>query len=307
MSRSINMTNMNTMTKEGLSYEEKEKIAEDLRAYVEKAGSMNAASKMLKRVSVSYISQMLGGKWEAMSDEAWINLKKQVSTSYSGEWQIVNSTKNFAIMESFYDDARKFANTFGIIGNAGWGKTCTSLHDRDNKANTFLIRCNEFHNRMSFLRDLLSQMGKEDSGYSVAQMMATVITHIRKLDHPLIIIDEADKLSDPVLYFFISLYNSLEGECGLVMTGAPFLEKRITDGARRNKKGYKEILSRLGGKFIELNPPTPADQAEIIRANGITDRVEIQRIINESDADLRRVKRLVHASIRKSEQLKEVA
>lgn len=289
-----------TIAKQMISDEEKQQIALDLHNFVEKraGGSRNKASKMLHKVSISYISQMLNNKWDAISDDAWRNLQKQVSTSYKGKWVVVKDIANYQELAHLFDDSRQYAMTFGIIGNAGWGKTCTALEDNDNP-NTFLIRCNDAHDRRNFLQDLLTQMGLEDSEYSINKMMAKVITHVRKLDHPVIKIDEADKLSDNVLYFFISLYNSLEGECGLVMTGAPYLKTRIETGAKKNKKGYKEILSRLGGRFIVLDKPKDSDVRKIIQANGISDPLVIAKIINDADGDLRRVDRLVHAEKRR--------
>lgn len=291
---------INTESKIGISLEEKQQIAKDLEAYViaNAGGSRNKASKMLKKVSVSYISQILNGKFEAMSDNAWRNLQKQVSVSYEGEWNVVSGIANYGKISHLFEDARKFAMTFGIIGNAGWGKTETAKAI-GKQENVFLIRCNEYYNRKSFLRELMSVMGLEDSGTNIHEMMITIINHMRRLDHPLIIMDEVDKLSDQLLYFFISLYNALEGECGFVLMGAPFLQKRIEAGASKNKKGYKEIFSRLGGKFIPVEKPSENDIRRIINANGVHDDMTVARIVNDSNHDLRRVKRLVHAELRK--------
>ena len=41
------------------------------------------------------------------------------------------------------------------------------------------------------------------------------------------VLDEADKLSDQVLYFFISLYNKLEDRVGIILCATDYLEKRI--------------------------------------------------------------------------------
>lgn len=285
-----------TETKIGISNEEKQKIANDLRDYVETqaGGSRSKASRMLKKVSLTYISQILNGKWEAMSDDAWTNLRKQVSVSYAGEWVTVEDTVNYQKVKHFFEDARQNALTFGIISNAGYGKTQPGKV-LSNSRDTFLIRCNEYFNRRAFLTELLKQIGIEDSGYSISAIMQSILDAVRKIDRPLIIIDEADKLSDQVLYFFISLYNALEDQCGLVLMGAPYLQKRIEEGAKKNKKGYKEILSRLGGKFIKILPPPVADQRRILNANGIYDELTVTHIINDSDNDLRRVRRLVRA------------
>jgi hypothetical protein len=285
-------------TNQTLSGETKQKIADQLRTYVQNVagGSANRASKMLKNVSNAYVSNMLNGKWEAISDDAWRNVQKQVALR-DGEWAVTDTEPSVSL-EFFFRDAMDHANVFGLIGDAGCGKTHTAerFAVRDN---VYLVSCNEFYNRRSFLSELLRVMGRDSGGYTVSEMMQQVIMHVRRVDSPLIILDEADKLSDQVLYFFISLYNSLEGKCGIILMATDFLEKRIMKGLKLNRKGYKEIYSRLGRKFITLPVPTAADITLMVATNGIRDAVETRRIINESEGDLRRVKRLVHAARRR--------
>jgi hypothetical protein len=121
-------------------------------------------------------------------------------------------------------------------------------------------------------------------------------------ESPLIILDEADKLSDQVLYFFITLYSQLEDECGIVLCATSHLEKRILRGIKLNKKGYNEIWSRLGRKCVKLKGVTAADVAAICEVNGITDRARVESVIADCESDLRRVKRRVHAENRKREK-----
>jgi len=99
-----------------------------------------------------------------------------------------------------------------------------------------------------------------------------------------------------VLFFFITLYNQLDGECGILLTANDHLDKRLRKGLKLNKRGYKEIWSRLGRKFIELKRCNAADIQLIFEANGITDTKLISDIIQDSESDLRRVKRKVHAA-----------
>lgn len=309
---------MNTNTKNGISDETKKSISVDLRYYVQNvAGSANRASNMLDGVSVATVSNMLNGKWAAISDDMWRKVQKQVSTSYSGEWNVVQDTTNFKELMTTFEDARKYAKVFGIIGDPGFGKTEAARVDSLNNENSFHISCNEYDTKKSFLLKLLSKMGKEPEGFTVPIMMATAIEHINRMDHPLIKLDEADKLSDPVFHFFITLYNELNGKCGLVLTATPFLKKRIIKGVERDKRGYKEIYSRIGGRFVTLRPPTEKDIEKIVRANGVFDEMEVRRIVNDCrpessnlnitlPPDLRRVNRLVFAYKQELKQM-EVA
>lgn len=275
--------------------QQKKQIAIDLRNYVETmaGGSQNKASKMLKNISNSYISQILAEKWEAISDDAWRNIQKQVSAG--NEWVIVE-TRGFKYLNQLFTDARMYSNTYGIIGNTGFGKTQTT--EAITNDNVFVVKSNEYFTSRAFLEELLTLMGRGNYGGSLADLMQQIIRTLLKLDSPLIIIDEADKLNDKVLYFFISLYNALEGKCGLIIMATPYLKKRINDGVAKNKKGYQEIYSRIGRNFMEVPKPSKTDISAIIRANGIHDEMIITDIYNKSESDLRSVKRLVHAYIK---------
>ena len=66
-------------------------------------------------------------------------------------------------------------------------------------------------------------------------MMDDIIDTLKRKENPLVVLDEADKLSDQVLYFFISLYNQLEGHCGIILCATNFLDKRIKKGLRTKR------------------------------------------------------------------------
>lgn len=121
---------------------------------------------------------------------------------------------------------------------------------------------------------------------------------LKTLDSPIIILDEADKLADNVLLFFITLYNELENHCGIVLMATHFLEKRIKRGVAMEKKGYREIYSRVGLRFIELEATSYSDVEKICNANGIEDPALIRAISKDCDGDVRRVRRLIFSNKR---------
>lgn len=280
----------------------KQQIKDDLAKYVDNmaGGSANKASKMLG-VSNAYLSKMLGGKWENISDGAWWNVQKQVSNRIVMGWHLAN-TKPTVLLTQLLDDAKDKANTYGVIANAGSGKTFTAKQYSATRDNVFLVCCNDYFNRKTFLGELLKAMGKDASGYTVYDMMDIITNALLRMENPLIILDEADKLSDNVLYFFISLYNKLEYRAGLVLMATRFLQNRIERGFALNRKGYEEIKSRIGGHFVIIPAPSKADQIAVIHANGIHDEAEAIKIANESEGDMRRVARLVHVAKRKKEE-----
>lgn len=275
----------------------KSEIVVCLREYCDRYDSQNKAAASLKGVSAATVSQMLNGNWELIKDEMWRNVASQVG--YSGaKWHAVE-TQNFRDLSAMYADAQENSLVLAITGEAGSSKTFTARNYAGNHRRVYLLCCNEFWNRKMFLAELLTVMGRDYSGYTVGEMMHEVVSELKKQDSPLLILDEADKLSDQVLYFFIAIYNQLEDECGIVLQATNHLEKRLKRGIKLNKKGYNEIWSRVGRRCIELDGVSADDIASICVANGVEDAKVIDKIIEDSDSDLRRVKRRIHVARRK--------
>lgn len=272
-----------------------EQITQDLKSFCEKAGSQNKASKMLNGVSAATISQILNGNIELVAESMWTNIEKQLKGSTNTKtWQIVE-TSNFKKLFRLFKDAQDHANVFGIVGDAGTSKSESVKQYKLEHENVFTLSCSEFWNKKYFLQELLQAMGRDYSGLTVSEMMNEAIQQLLKKDSPLMILDEADKLTDQVLYFFITLYNKLEDNCGIILIATDHLQKRILRGLKINKKGYKEIFSRLGRKFIELKGVNFTDVVQVCQANGIEDNLTIKKIWEDCEGDLRRVKRKIHA------------
>ena len=271
----------------------KQQVTEKLKEYCDRYESQNKAAKSLNGVSSATISQALNSNWELISDEMWRNIGSQIGYS-ENEWVAVE-IRDFKRLNGLLADSQNFGNVFAVTGEAGSGKSFALRQFANENKRVYLLQCYEYWNRKMFLQELLSSLGRDYSGYTVGEMMTEAVRVLKTQHCPLIIMDEADKLSDQVLYFFITLYNQLEDRAGIVLCATDHLAKRIRRGLKLNKKGYKEIYSRIGRKFIELSGPGSSDIASICLANGITEKSKIKDIIEKSEFDLRRVKRLIHA------------
>lgn len=273
-----------------MTLKEKQQTQARLAEYVEQKGSQNKAARSLNEVSAATVSQILSGNWDLISDDMWRNVAHQVGLERH-PWNVA-PTRGYAKMTQILTDAQDNALVLAVVGDAGCGKTEAIKTYTAANRNVYHLCCSEYWNRKHFLTELLRSLGIEAMG-TVTEMMFDAIQALKKKDAPLVILDEADKLSDQVLYFFISIYNQLEDHCGILLCATDYLEKRIKRGVRNSRKGYREIYSRVGRKFIGLPLANTKDVMAICNANGVTDRSDIARIAEEADGDLRRVKRLV--------------
>ena len=278
---------------------EKRIIVENLKSYIQKYPSQNKAAGSLEGISAGTLSSMLNGNWSRISDAMWTKVSEQVkptgSSSATG-WTIVE-TGAYQEISYAMQDAQEYMNVTWVVGEAGCGKTTTGRLYAESHKEAFYILCSEDMLKGEFVRTIARRLGIRSEGYTVRELWQAIIESIIQMESPLIIFDEADKLPESVFQYFISMYNNLEDRCGVVFLSTDYIKRRISNGLRYGRKGYKEIFSRIGRKYFDLEPTSAQDVYAICTANGITSREEIDKIIKEGDGcdfDLRRIKKSVH-------------
>lgn len=274
----------------------KEQIKQELTNYCTNVGSDNKAAKSLG-ISNAYVSHIKNDKWDGVSDDMWRKISKLLNMNLAEEWIHADTRQALAVSGLFYD-AQKYANVYGVTCEPGSGKT--HILDRYCKGykNVFYVKCQRHTTDRIFLASLLKTMGIKNPMNSSAGCLVQLADQIKRLDCPLIIIDEIEKVSNDVLLLFIDIYNVCENKAGIILLGTPNLSHRVEKGVANGKVGFNEILSRVGGKFVAVPAPNRKDAVLVIHNNGITDSIEVNSIINDfgdtDTYDLRRIKRLVH-------------
>ena len=270
---------------------EKELIAIRLKDYCTQQGGQNKAANTLTGVSAATISKILNGDWDTIAEGMWHNVSKQIGLSSEG-WTIV-PTNVYEELTQLLDCAQDDSQVMAIVGSAGCGKSATIRQYVASHQEAYSITCSEYQNRTSWLSAVMEAMGLDPRGMSVAEKIGMVVRKLKRADRPLLILDEADKMSDQVLYFFITLYNELEDHCGVILSATQYLEKRLMKGLRVGRKGYEEVYSRVGRQCVHLSALSPEDVSLVCTANGLTDSRRVRRVADEAQCDLRRVKRAV--------------
>ena len=286
-----------------ITNEEKEMIRVRLGEYCEMKGSQKRAATSLVGVSPATVTQIVTGKWELINEKMWRSIAAQIGVKQT-RWNIVE-TRNYKALSEIFADAQENALVLAVCGEAGTGKSLTAAHYEAENPNVYVLACSEYWNRKTFLRELLRVMGKNPAGDTVGDMVDDVVMELKRRVNPLIILDEADKLSDQVMFFFITFYNKLEDYCGIVLMATDYLEKKVRRGLRLNKKGYKEIYSRIVRRFVAMPGLSETDISDVCRANGVEGLREIDTVKKDCEGDLRRVKRKCHAFNRMRRQAEE--
>lgn len=286
----------------GLTTEMKEQVRSALIAYRSNYPTLNRAAESLQGVSSATVSQLCNGKYELISDEMFVRIATQIGFAFDS-WNL-HEGKTFKEITFTLSDAQAYKNVTWIVGDAGCGKTTAAIEYRRTHRNVFYILCSEDMRRSDFVREIAKQVGAPTDTTNLRDMLENAISMISFLGNPLLVFDEGDKLTDSVFNYFISIYNRLEGHAGIVFLSTDYIKRRMEAGLRYNKKGYKEINSRIGRRFFDVSPTEENDIYAICQANNLTDRADIEEVLKDakrSDNDLRRVKRCIHRQKRITE------
>lgn len=290
------------MTENRLTLEQKDAIRERLLIYCRRYPSRNVAANSLKNVSAATISGILNGKYENINDKMFLNIAWQIGISDG--WNLHETT---VYRETCFalSDAQHSKNVHWIVGDAGCGKSTSAKAYMEDHREVYYVLCSEDMRKTDFVREMARRIGIPEAGYNIRDILFLIITTLSERNAPLLIFDEADKLTDSVLAYFITIYNHLEGKVGIVFLSTSYIKRRIQNGLRFNKKGYQEIHSRIGRKFFELSHTAAGDVYAVCKANGLPD-ADIRKVMDDvqkCEYDLRRVKKMVH-NVKKANEAK---
>ena len=282
-----------------MTTEQKEQIRARLADYVKRYPSQNKAANSLKGTSAGTVSSILNGKWELISDEMWMKLSSQLAGS--SQWQVCR-TQAFEDVVYFLQDAQNESNVMWVTGPAGIGKSTAANAYAEEHGNVFILTCAEDMCNSAFIRELAAMVGVRTGGLTLRETKQAIVKAVVTMENPLLIFDEGDKLRDAVLSNYVSLYNALEDKCGMVFLSTESIEMKIRKGVERGKRGFDELDSRIGRRFIPLTKVNSQEVQSICIANGLTDDGAIRNVMAEAAScrnDLRRVKRSVHKELKK--------
>ena len=279
-----------------LTNEQKNEIRDLLQEYVGRFPSQNRAANSLVGVSAGTMSTILNGRYETISDDMFLKIRAQIAPKKADDWSLCETTL-YKELNTLLADAQQYQNVAWAVSPAGSGKSTTASDYAAKHENAFLVSCSEDMKRGDFIRELARVIGVNVADMSLRAALEKVTKYLLSLDNPLLIFDEGDKLPDVVFYYFITIYNRLEGHCGIIFISTNYIKRRIEVGLSYNKKGYDEIHSRICRKFIELTPASGYEVAAVARANGIDDEKTIKAVVKDAatcNFDMRRVRREVH-------------
>lgn len=289
-----------------LTIEQKDAIQRSLQGYIASYGSQNKAANSLD-VAAATLSAINKGDYSKISDEMWLKIATKIGGNNQAK-QVIVETSVTRDLGFCMNENRTNRDFIWAISPAGSGKTIVAKIARQQE-NTFYILCDEDMKKKEFALEFARSAGlRVNTQKNARSIIIEVVEHLRERKDVLIVFDEADKLSDNIINYFITIFNYFEDMTGSQSVGIQFISTdyivtRMERGLRYKKKGYQELWSRLGSKFYDVDKNTPNDVEAICRARGVVRQRDIDEVIKEANRtnyDLRRVDRKIKAILSKN-------
>lgn len=273
-----------------MSAEEKEKIAQAVERFKQEKGVSNAELAKRAKVNPAMITHVLARKFEDYSNGTPIpeSVFAALSKAIGLGVDVVETESFKAIMSQLV--ALKEWSLAGVIdGSTGAGKTfAINAFMRQFPNGTYKIVAAADFTPKKFVQVLggMLGLGIYESQYDLREHIQAKLAEVSK---PIIIIDEAENLTDHNYSTIKAIYDALEGQCAIVLVGANNYWQNLQAKARRNRLRahcFPQIVSRFRAQVLHVPTMNLKDVMAAANQFGITDKAKIQAL-HQSSADFR--------------------
>ena len=252
-----------------MSGTEKDYLADALQAYMtDKDVSLQQIDKE-SGIGYGTLSNIKQKKWHLVSETM---LRRLTAFLKLDHWKLL-STTNYEIIQEMLEEAQEFSRCFGIVGHTGYGKTAALIHYSSRTNNATYMLADMLMTRNAFFTAIQKSLGIS-SGAGGTEMLNAIVDKLNSLDKPLLVIDDAGKLSDTNLRLIQLIYDRTERRCGIILAGTLYLKERLENGVKRGYMGYEELYRRIG-YWQTLFGPTKEEKLEFLEQHGITCMKEV--------------------------------
>lgn len=213
-----------------------------------------------------------------ISNDMWRKIESYFDAPKSDHWDLFKTT-NYLEIFKLCKDAQEHSRFLSCIGDTGLGKTATFKEYARITPNTFYVLCESVHTQKEFLWEITKAIGITVSG-SCSNIINAITAKLIQTDKPLLILDDAGKLSDSNLSMIQLLYDKTDGhtrQAGLIIAGMPHLKMYIEKGVQLGKRGFAELHRRVG-YWLPLIVPSKLIIQQLCNHHGIDDKDVIKYV-----------------------------
>ncbi len=255
---------------------EKSEIKTAVKVYCKAKGiSQNELATQLE-ISPATLSKIENDKWDNIDAKMWQKIWNKVG--YLNSAQTIN-TKDFAAIQQICTFARGNAFMAGLTADTGMGKTTSLMNYSHVTKNTFYVSYDKTMRPRHFFAALLKEMAIQFEG-NVNEMVSRIADELNVMDTPLIIIDEAGKITHTMILYLQVLKDKTHLACGYVLAGMPYFKTNLIKLTNKQKEGYGEFYRRIN-LWHELEGLSRDEIKFICNESGVTSTDQQREFLNK--------------------------
>ncbi|MBX2916430.1 MAG: AAA family ATPase [Cyclobacteriaceae bacterium] len=222
-------------------------------------------------VSSATISKMVKGNWDDIRDGLW----RKVWIVVSDGIDVLINTSDHAAIRKLCKRARNQKLMIGLTGDTGMGKT-TSLKVISRSPNTYFVSFDKTMRARQFFAEILREMAIPFEG-NLNDMVSKIAGELNMQADPLLIIDEAGKLTHNLILYLHVLRDKTKKNVGIVLAGMPYFKSNLVKFSNKQKEGYAEFYRRVN-LWHEMEGLTRQEAEFICTQNGITEPDQVKEL-----------------------------
>lgn len=250
----------------------KEEIKEAINNYCLLKGISKNELATQSGVSSATLSKIENGKWDDIDEKLWRKIWNKVSDAKAPG---LFKTTDYSVCTKTCESAQKNHFMIGLIADTGMGKT-TALSSYSLRKNVFYVCYDKTMSPRNFFAMLLREMGINFEG-GINAMVNKIADELNTLDHPLIIIDEAGKITHTMILYLHVIRDKTLKNCGIVLGGMPYFKYNLIKFSNKQKEGYAEFFRRIS-LWQELKGLTRTEITFICQSYGIIQDATIKEM-----------------------------
>lgn len=203
---------------------------------------------------------------------------------------VILATANFQAIKAACRLATTHRRLTAICGEAGLGKTVAlQIFQKANK-NVFMMTVRPSMGIKTFWVELMSKVCLYgDKVLSTSYYKRPLYFTLNKIcqafnqyENPLLIIDEAGKLTPQMLLHLHEVRDETKSNLGIVISGPNYFKDNLEYWASRNKQGIPELITRINS-WVHLEVPTIYEMKAICKEYQVTDPQVVKGLTYQTD------------------------
>ena len=225
------------------------KVVTDMRELMEQKGLSQRQMATLG-ISEGSLSDLLHER-RAFSGALLSKIGKVLGDLQNGESRLFTSLRQYQKMIHVADFTRQQALFSLACGNTGIGKTTAIRHIYACELYTFYSKVEDDLTWRELLAKIATALGLSHLPYRTEALRSKLQHKVAQLSRPLLIIDEAEELTNSVSRKLKRLHTLTEGQLGVLIVAHPELKRRLARASGLHSEGQPRAW-RLETQYATL-------------------------------------------------------